>query len=125
MIRSLSPVLLFVLCLGCGPSGPKLYPVQGTVTLDGKPLAEGNVYLREAETGDVITLPVKDGQFSGQAPTGKRRVEVAAYKLTPVPGEMGGEVQESLIAARFNSESTLSETIEAGPNEFKFAVESK
>jgi hypothetical protein len=43
-----------------------------------------------------------------------------------VAGEMGGEVQESLIASRFNSESKLSAVVtETGPNEITFAVESK
>ena len=111
---------------GCGEPPPALFPVQGSVTLDGQPLATGTVYLKTVQTGAIDTLPVKDGKFMGKAMAGKRKVEVAAHRMIPVPGEMGGEVQESLIASRYNSESTLTaEVTTTGPNEFKFEVESK
>lgn len=35
--------LLAVVCAGCGGSGPKLFPVSGTVTYDGKPLAGASI----------------------------------------------------------------------------------
>lgn len=119
-------VVLLVAASGCAKPGPKLYPVSGSVTLDGQPLTEGTVYFKTIATGEVDTLPVKDGKFVGQAVEGPRRVEVVAHRLIPVAGEMGGEVQESLIARRFNFESTLTaEVTAAGPNTFEFAVQSK
>jgi len=51
--RSASPSLairfgmllgLLVTTIGCGPSGPDLVPVRGTVTLDGQPLGQKNLY---------------------------------------------------------------------------------
>ena len=106
--------------------GPELFPVSGTVTLDGKPLVEGTVYFNTVQSGAIDTLPVKDGQFAGKAIAGSRRVEVVAYRLIPVPGEMGGEVQESLIAERYNTQSKLTAVVSpTGPNEFKFEVESE
>ena len=127
------PRLVLTLCLlsvcllcGCADKGPKTYPVSGTVTLDGQPLAEGIVHFRAVTAGQVDSLPVKDGQFSGLAVVGTRRVEVVAYKMIPVPGEMGGEVPQPLIAPRFNSMSTLTaEVTAAGPNAYEFKVESK
>ncbi len=117
--------LLFV-ANGCAKPGPKMYPVSGNVTLDGQPLAEGTVYFKTVATGEVNTLPVKDGKFAGSAAEGPRRVEVVAYRLIPVAGQMGGEVQESLIAKQFNLNSTLTaEVTAAGPNTFEFAVTSK
>lgn len=119
-------VVLLVAASGCAKPGPKLYPVSGSVTLDGQPLATGTVYFKTIATGEVDTLPVKDGKFAGQAVEGARRVEVVAHRLIPVAGEMGGEVQESLIARRFNFDSTLTAEVTAGgPNTFEFAVESK
>jgi hypothetical protein len=117
---------LLIACSGCGPTGPKLFPVSGTVLLDGQPLAEGTIYFKTLETGAIDTLPIKDGKFSGQAIEGDRRVEVVAYRLIPVAGQMGGEVQESLIASRFNSESTLKAVVSpTAANEYKFEVNGK
>jgi hypothetical protein len=121
-------VALSVLFLasGCKPPGPKSYPVSGTVTLDGQPLAEGNVYFKTLAEGLIDPLPVKDGKFEGKAGEGQRRVEIVAYRMVPVPGEMGGEVPQSLIAPRFNSQSELTaEVTAAGPNVYDFKVESK
>ena len=117
--------LLFV-ANGCAKPGPKVYPVSGSVTLDGQPLSEGTVYFKTIATGEIDALPVKAGQFAGKAAEGNRRVEVVAYRSIPVAGQMGGEVQESLIARRFNIDSTLTaEVTAAGPNTFEFAVAAK
>jgi hypothetical protein len=98
--------------------------VQGTVTLDGEPLAEGEVYFSTVQTGEIDTFPVKNGKFAGKALAGTRRVEVVAYRTIPIAGEMGGEVQENLIAAEFNSASKLTAVVSAtGVNQFSFAVE--
>jgi len=111
---------------GCGPKPPALYPVSGTVTLDGQPLSEGTVYFKTVETGTVDSAPVKLGKFEGKAIEGKRRVEVAAYRMIPVPGQMGGEVPQSMIARRYNTESTLTaEVTAAGPNTYEFKVQSE
>lgn len=119
-------LLLLFGCIGCGEPKPKMYPVSGTVTLDNRSLAEGTVYFKTIATGAIDTLPVKDGKFKGQALEGKRRVEVVAYRLIPIAGEMGGEVQESLIARRYNAESTLTAAVTAtGPNVYEFKVQSK
>ncbi len=128
MIRlvSLIVVLALFVLTGCKPAGPKLYPVTGAVTLDGQPLADGTVHFKIIDAGSIFSFPVKEGKFAGQATEGRHRVEVVAYRLIPVPGEMGGEVQQPLIAPRFNSMSTLSADVTpAGPNAFEFQVESK
>jgi hypothetical protein len=118
---------LFALLCGCGHAGPKLYPVSGTVTLDGQPLADGTVYFKIIDAGLIVSMPVKEGKFAGAATEGKHRVEVVAYRLIPVTGEMGGEVQQSQIAPRFNSASTLTADVapKAEGNVYEFKVESK
>jgi len=42
-------LLATVLLTGCGDSGPKIVPVEGTVTLDGKPLAYKSLTFVPAE----------------------------------------------------------------------------
>ncbi|WP_254510138.1 hypothetical protein [Anatilimnocola floriformis] len=120
-------MLALAFCTGCAKKGPKFFPVSGTVTLDGQPLPEGTIHFKSTATGGLPeSLPVKDGKFAGKAVEGACRVEVTAYRQIPIAGEMGGSVQEPLIASRFNSLSTLTAEVKAaGPNAFDFKVESK
>ncbi len=124
-------VLVFGLfgCAGCssGPPPIKMIPVNGTVSLDGKLLDEGTVYFKTQETGAFEQLPIKGGKFEGNAGEGQRRVEITAYrtKVLDLNG-MKGEMKESLIADRYNVNSTLTATVtSAGPNTFNFDVKSK
>lgn len=119
-------VLSLLVSLGCGGQGVQRYPVSGTVTLDGKPLAKGTVYFKTVQTGALDTLPVEDGKFEGLAEKGERRVEINAYRSRTISGPMGGEVQENLIAGRFNTESTLTATVSpTAPNTYQFEVTGK
>lgn len=113
--------------VGCGPEGPKTYPVAGTVTVDGKPLPEGLISFRTIENGAIETMNIKEGQFRGTARDGERRVEI--YFLRKKTQEFAGvstPLQENMIPARYNTESTLTAKVNAdGPNEFTFALEPK
>lgn len=112
--------------IGC-QSRPVTVPVSGTVTLDGQPLSEGEVYFKTVRTGAFEAIPVKAGRFAGAAQPGERRVEVYAYRVTTGDfSGMKGEVKESLISPKYNLESTLTADVSADkPNEFAFAVTSK
>jgi hypothetical protein len=46
---------------GCGPGGPKVYPVKGKVSYNGKPMAGG---------GSIAFLPKGSGQTEGKLPGG-------------------------------------------------------
>src|SRR5262245_29650881 len=87
MHRAIATVC-FALVLLCGsgcnsaPSGPPLAKVKGTVYLDNKPLAKGEVILSVPGMPPKV-LEVANGTFSGQAHEGKNRVEVKAYKVGP------------------------------------------
>ncbi len=68
--RPLSLVCLSLLCLGCGggPAGPKTYPVAGTVTYEGQPVAAGSIlFVPNSElgtTGPATSVEIKDGKFA-------------------------------------------------------------
>ncbi len=48
-------VCCLALCLaGCGPSGPKLYPVVGQVKVDGKPAEHALVFMHRKERNAMI-----------------------------------------------------------------------
>ena len=131
MFRRVCSVLTLtvaVAIVGCGPKGPVMVPVTGTVTLDDKPMDEGVIYFKTIIEGSVDEMAIKDGKFQGQVQVGDRRVEVCKYGLGP-PIMMGNaEIPNKIetLPFRYNVESELKASVtEAGPNNFTFAVTSK
>ena len=132
MRRIVSGLILLVV-IGCGPKGPVSVPVRGTVTFDGKPLAEGKIsFITPGRVPEM--MDVKDGKFEGKVKTGKKRVEVAAYRPVRIPPEYpeylraqmkSGNGKENLLPNKYHSESTLeADVTEKGENDFKFDLTS-
>lgn len=78
---------LVPLVVGCGPQGPKLYPVSGKVTLkDGTPVKYGHVILHADasqgnSTNEVAQGTIRNGEYTIN--TGMRPGAVAgAYKVS-------------------------------------------
>ena len=123
--------LLFLLSLtflsGCGNSEPKLVSVNGTVTLDGVPLADGFMYFKTIETGSLERIEIKGGAFTGKALPGLRRVEIISNvpKKVVIDGKTI-EVPDNIIHPSFNIDSKLTAQVVAeGANTFKFEVKKK
>ena len=127
---------------GCGRGSgktEKTYPVSGVVTLDGQPLAEGEIYFRTVKTGMFDKMSIKDGKFKGEAQTGTRKVEISAFrepKLSPeqkkIKAKFGEQAKgmvptrENFIPAKYNSKSKLSAEVKTdGANEFTFPLTSR
>jgi hypothetical protein len=130
-VRLLLPVVLLA-AVGCGPREPKPVPVRGTVTLDGKPLPEGQIaFITPGNPPEL--LDVRGGAFDGLAMPGDRRVEVAAYRpvrITPdIPKHLHAlmaDGKENYLPDRYHRQSTLSaEVRDPGPNEFTFELNTK
>lgn len=128
----LGAALLATVLVGCGPAAPATAKVNGTVTLDGSPMPDGDVFLKGDESKNA-TFKINGGKFSGECQTGKYRVEIMAYKEeTPKADATGytppsGSVNKvNYIPAEFNTNSTMTAEVKAGgPNELKFEVKSK
>jgi hypothetical protein len=122
-------VLLFaavLLAAGCS-RGPRTYPVSGTVTLDGKPLDDGNIYFLPLDPNvSADAGKIEGGAFRFEAREGKVRVEIRASR--EVPGKrspMGNIRKEEYIPARYNRESTLqAEVRPSGENVYTFELTS-
>jgi hypothetical protein len=105
-----------------------MYPVSGTVTLDGKPVPDGDVILEGVDP--VVAADggkIKDGTFQFRARGGKKRVVIQASRMVGQwkPG-MGDPVYEDYIPAQYNTKTTLS--VDVGPdspNKWDFQLESK
>ncbi len=121
--------LAFSPALGCSSSTSKAKatPVKGVVTLDGKPLADGEVsFLLTGEAP--TTFPVKDGAFSGDAYAGSNKVELRSYKSGPplATDPNKAPTKMNYIPDRFNTTSKLTaEVVAGGANDFKFDIASK
>jgi hypothetical protein len=117
-----------VLPAGCGPSGPRTYPVSGAVLFDGKPLPEGHIIFHAAG-GDMGADAgmIKNGKYSFRAKAGKKKVAIIASKEIPEKrSPIMGPYMENYIPARYNNQTTLTaEVRESGGNEFDFRLEKK
>ena len=101
--------------------------MKGVVQLDGKPLAEGEVYF--VLPGQAPTVfAVKNGAYSGIANVGSNTVEIRSYKSGPalLGDPTKSPTKMNVIPARFNDTSKLTATVaEAGANYFPFEIASK
>ncbi|NIL98454.1 MAG: hypothetical protein GTO62_15330, partial [Planctomycetales bacterium] len=77
-------------------------------------------------TGDIESLPIFNGQYSGDVEVGERRVEIASIKVeTQDHGGMTSRVETNVIPAKYNTNSTLTANVsQTGPNEFDFELTS-
>jgi hypothetical protein len=80
--------MIVMVALGCGPSKPN-YPaarLEGSVTLDGKPIPQGSLQFVLQDTAaqaPITSAPIVDGRYVAEAvPRGKLRVLLSATKET-------------------------------------------
>ncbi|QDT41235.1 hypothetical protein Pan241w_12950 [Gimesia alba] len=122
--------------VGCGGASdaPVTYPVSGKVTLDGEPLAEGNIIFRDAaEKAASAAGKIENGEFSFEAVAGKKAVVITATREVPGKTVVGGAPDEppvpaieQYIPATYNEKTTLeAEVSDSGANEFTFELKSK
>jgi hypothetical protein len=127
-LRLLGYAVLAGLLAGCGDRGPQRVAVSGTVTFNGKPLADGTIRFVPTATASspVAGADIKDGKYTadirGGVPVGTQRVEIEAYRVDPratkpgmpAPPMARGVPRIQYIPKRYNVDSQLSMTIEPG-----------
>jgi hypothetical protein len=107
---------------GCGPSGPKVYPISGTVNFDGKPVPDGDIVLMTPGEADEAGK-IKDGKFAFSARAGNKKVKIMASRQEgPVDPQMGVAPSKPYIPAKYSTEKTelTMEVKESGENKFPF-----
>jgi hypothetical protein len=81
LVRLAVAVLVSSQWCGCGGDpGPKVYDVRGTVSLDGEPLAIGDVIFEATDGSSTQAGQIKDGAFAFQAQPGPKNVSIRASK---------------------------------------------
>ncbi len=122
-------LFLFVPLMGCGDGKGS---VQGTVTFDGQPVANGTVTFVKTEGGLIREgAVIKDGSFQAHVPPGKYKIEVNAQKVVGKRRQKGFsgaeeevELTEEMFPERYNTKTELSEEIKSGPNIIKLDLKS-
>ncbi|VTR97701.1 hypothetical protein [Tuwongella immobilis] len=103
---------LMLAAIGCSTDARKVN-VSGKVTLDGNPLAEGQILF----VSDQKDVPPEQGQiaqgtYTATLPAGPRTVQITAWRDSKKTNAvMGGAVKEQYIPAKFNEKSELKTTI--------------
>jgi hypothetical protein len=130
-VRILFLALAAGLAAGCGADPrSRSFPVSGTVTFDGEPVADGGITL----IPDDPTLPsdagtITNGEFHFLASGGKKRVEIRASREVPQPGPKNvprDPVFAEYIPARYHEKSDRTiEVVPGGDNRFDFPLTSK
>jgi hypothetical protein len=88
MMRRLGMIWLAAWVLGCGADKPTTYPtarLEGNVTLDDKPIPEGNLQFvpQDAGRAPITAAAIVDGRYVAEAvPRGQLRVLLRATKET-------------------------------------------
>ncbi|HVW03043.1 MAG TPA: hypothetical protein VHB77_21965 [Planctomycetaceae bacterium] len=126
MLRCSICVVLLAICPillaagGCSrQSGPRLYPVTGTVSFDGKPVEEGDIIFSAMDGSHSAGGKIEGGSYSLEAAAGKYKVQILAMR--DIPGEIrednpGEKIQarEQYIPDQYNGQTTLEANVEPG-----------
>ena len=123
MVASLACCLV-----GCGrTTGPATHAVSGTVTLDGKPLATGDViFYPETKNMPAVMGKLKEGHYAFRIAAGPQRVSIQSVGDKPRDVAAGiPPVSKPLVPARYNQSTTLTADVTAtGTNRFDFDLTS-
>ncbi len=109
--------LMLPFLLGCGPGGPEIATVSGTITLDGKPLPEASVLFINQSGRPAAAWTDQSGNYklmfdenrSGAIP-GDNIVRISTFRF----GVEGVPGKKETIAAEYNIRSKLSFKVEPG-----------
>lgn len=127
-MRPFTTALLAALLAGftAGCQTDPFTEVTGTVTMDGAPLAEGEIiFIAPDNSATPSAGPIKDGRFQFRATAGAKKVQVNATRDTGRVSE-GAPVRESIVPERYNTKTELTADVKPKvPNEFKFELTSK
>ena len=80
--------LILTACLGCGPSGPPMYNISGTVQLESKAISKGTVTFEDSDAGFAATGNIQpDGKYSLKLREGSYRVMLLPLFKDTIAGD--------------------------------------
>jgi hypothetical protein len=135
MIRVFFGIGLLALCviaIGCGGDSasdlPPTHKVTGNVTLDGKPVAKGEIIFESEQDAKEGRPPgtgeIKDGKYEANVYAGKTKVKISAQIETGPKDATGEAPTEESIPAKYNEQTTLEFEVKEGENKKDFDLKS-
>jgi hypothetical protein len=114
---------------GCGAKGPELSAVEGTVTLDGQPLAHAHVEFHpvQEERTSYDGQTDRTGHYELHASAKRKGAEPGDYlvRITlPKQAAEPGVTPQLKLPVRFNTQTELKATVKAGKNKCDFPLTS-
>ena len=107
--------------VGCGGTSTDSGTVNGTVTLDGKPLKEGLVTFVSIDgKSQPASGPIIDGKFSVKVSTGEMKVMFSASKVIgkkkmyDTPDSPSVDEVKELLPDKYNAQSQYKLTVKGG-----------
>lgn len=121
-------LFLVSLVAGCGPKGPEMGQVSGTVTYKGKTLPTGTIVFIPEKEGSLMaiadiqadgTYVARTEQFGPGVPLGKHRVMISAF-IDHGPEKSA----EAILPEKYSSDrkSGLTADVEPGENIVDFSL---
>ncbi len=122
--------LLFALTPGCGPDGPEIATVEGTVKLGGEPLAESTVMFQPSSGRPSAGRTDAEGHYELVYSQGRKGALPGEHTVT-ISTFRAGDREEGIpkiierVPAKYNAKTELKETVEAGKNMIDFNLEAE
>ena len=113
----------FVAFVGCQKSDG-LCSVEGTVTLDGTPIADGRINFgpMAGSSGTATGATIVNGKYSARASAGEMVVTIRSQKKETIQDPDHGDMVQmtELVPEKYNQQSELKATIQPGNKKFDF-----
>lgn len=111
-------------CVGCGPSGPPLATVEGTILVDGKPMQGLFVEFQPEGGSPSIGETDEKGFYRLRFSRERWGAEVCDHKVRIMADEDGGGRNgKDRLPAKYNAKTELQREVKAGRNVIDFDLE--
>jgi len=124
-------VLCCAAMAGCGEKSNR-GTVSGNVTLDGQPIASGTIRFVPSDGGTATSeAMIADGKYSVSVPAGEKRVSISSSKVVgkrkayDTPESPTMDIVQEAVPARYNAQSELKLTVQAGSQQKDFELTSE
>ncbi len=125
------PIVIAASLVACSAPKPQ-FPVSGTVTLDGQPMASGEIHFTIPAKGSIELIPVRSGSFQGAVGSaGGYRVEIYSFRKPSISAEdlarldpvarVVAQEQQNIVA---NGNDFSANIKPEGDNAYSFSVKS-
>ncbi len=126
----ISALVLCLLTIGCGPSEEPVPvgEVEGTITMNDEPLADGSISFYNPVTGDSVGGSIADGKFTFTQPVPAGTYQVAVQPPPPPQpdDQASGELANvgNIIPDGYldGATSGIEASVKEGPNTFEFKL---